>query len=201
MAQVKCKNGHYYNNEIYPQCPYCDDVPPLNQDSTPSVSPYLKTTIAKILAALTVIIALGSFVYANSKEQLLNETQQELKQKSKTLKDDKVNFDSAKRTLNLINSVYGYGSKDFYADTPVLVLNVGGTSKDITVKCNYKHESFIKLDGFTKSTFNSGLSKDIKAEWVGDKIRVTPGSTKGFNIIHVFSEDNTDSFDILVLVK
>ena len=203
MPQVKCKHGHYYNDEIYASCPYCNDpdIHIYDDDNNDDKDFKQKKTVVKVIAILSVLMALISFGYIDSKENKLDETRQELQKKSQILKDNAENFSDAKRNLNLIKSVYGYGSKDFYSETPVVVLIADGYSKDIDIKCNYENESFIKLDAFTKSAFNSGLSKDIKAEWVNNKIRVTPGSTEGFNIIHVLSKDSNDSFDILVLVK
>ena len=207
MAQVQCKKGHYYNDEIYPKCPYCDGDDGSNDDADNNSK---KGVIVKILAALAVVLALGSFAYANSKETKLEETRKEFQTKSAELdskKKELADKDIDPRTINsyyrFFNAVFGYGSEKFYAETPILVLEAGGAAKDIVIKCDYEKEkeSFIAMGGFTKEEFNSGLLDDIQAEWINNNIRVTPGSKKGFNVIHVLIEGHEESFDVLVIVK
>lgn len=207
MAQVRCRNGHYYNNEIYQECPYCPSDPNPDPDPNPSTK---KPIIIKVLTALSVILALGSFVYASQASRNFNEVQQVLQKKSNELDAEKKKFEDKKldpKTINafyrFFNSVFGYGSEKFYTDTPILVLETGGASKDINIHCDYDQTmSFIEMDAFTNDSFNSGLAKDIKTDWVNHNIRVTPGYTKGFNIIHVFfNEELNVSFDVLVIVK
>lgn len=210
MAQIKCKKGHHYNNEIYNECPYCKENLPAFEgtslETIPSQSHH-KELVIKILAVISVIIAGTSFFFANFQRQELAKLKQDilenkpiLDEMEKEVKIDGSKRNNEKKILETFKSAFGQGSKEFYAELPVVVLEAGGSSKWLEINGNSK-SVFIVMDYIVEENFKSGWSTDIQAEWTGNSVKITPGKDRGYNLIHFYNKENNDTFDVLVVVK
>ena len=208
MSQVQCPQGHFYNNEIYSECPYCHGgggdpppPPPINDN---------KWLVIKILSIVLAVVAVGSFVHVQSlKSELLslknelNTVTRDYDAKTKELNTKGSVLNISKNAHALFKSLFGSDGQDLYVDTPILVLESGGSSKILQLhrKSDKADKTWFNLlHNYTKNDFTSECCNDIEADWENGNIKVTSGSTKGFNILHVF-DSNGKSFDVLIIVK
>ena len=205
MAQIKCPKGHYYNDKLYKQCPYCEaGMETISEPPPPEPKKISKLNVAAVAA---LIIAVASFALVHAKEKDLQAVNLERQAKEASLKklvneldEDGTELNKVKEVSELINSIYGYGSEEFHANIPVLIFDAGGESKNLSISGNYQ-KTFCVMNYFVNENFTSGWCNDITAEWVGDDVKITPGSAKGYNIIHFFNSANDETFDVLVIVK
>lgn len=210
MSQVQCPQGHFYNNEIYSECPYCHGAG--GGDNPPPPSPpenNNKWLVIKILSIIMAVVAIGSFVYVQSLESELLSLKNELKTvtrdydaKTKELNTNGSVLNISKKAHTFFKSLFGSDGQDFYMDTPILVLESGGSSKTLQLhrKAIADNTWLNLLHNYTKGDFTSGCCNDVEADWENGNIKVTSGSAKGFNILHVF-DSNGKSFDVLIIVK
>ena len=221
MAQVRCngkkdkeKQKHYFNKDLYKVCPICgSDIETENdnnnkEEKTEQFSP--KREWLKALSIVLVFIAIGSFFYVQSLESKLLSTKSDLDKitieydtKTKELNTKGSVLNISKNAHALFKSLFGSDGQDLYVDTPILVLESGGSSKILQLhrKSDKADKTWLNLlHNYTKNDFTSECCNDIEADLENGNIKVTSGSTKGFNILHVF-DSNGKSFDVLIIVK
>lgn len=212
MSQVQCPNGHFYNNDLYTSCPYCSQTSTPPMPPTPPPQPFPKqdqgSSAIKIISFVSAIIAVGTFFYAQSRESELSDAKNRLYQVTQDYDAKTTELSTKGSTLNLSNRanklfkrLFGNGGENFHSDVPILVLESGGDAKSFIVyDNNSKDTKFNLLHNYTKNNFTSGCCTDIKAEWKNNNIQITPGSMRGFNIVHVF-DNSGKSFDVLIIVQ
>ena len=149
-------------------------------------------------------MAFVSFIYGNSLEIKISAAGHKVVLEKRNKKADTAGSDlSNALTLRyILTSTFGTASDKFYTDTSVLILDANGASRSFYVfnPNNYK-EFFHEMHNYTKDAFTASCSKDIKSERVNSSIKFTPNVIKGFNILHVFNEKETEPFDVLIIVK
>lgn len=189
---TKCKNGHLYDAEVNESCPYCSSVvePP-----PPPPPPAPKSKLPWIVAGAAIVATL--FCFSNWKDA---ESKLEDYNKMKT----------AGKLLKTVIGPFGTGSSAFKAEIPVLILDRDGKTDSISFSkpdsssstCRFLSDS-INWTGNngTSSKWSSSLCDDIKMEWKGTDLLVTPGHKTGYNIIHFWNSKDSTVFDVLVVVK
>lgn len=218
MAQIQCPKGHFYNNEIYKEgCPYCADGFSKFEDNNggdnsgnPDNYSNNINRVAQILSAFAIVMAVVSLFMINANKRELADIEQKNSEKHAELqkiiqeseKEGTIIYSAKFFTNEILNPIYGRAADNFYADSPVVILEADGSPKFLNISSDFSSRFFIELHKTLTEDFTDGWCKDINAEWIeSGKVKITPGSTAGYNIIHFFSKENNLSFDILVIVR
>ncbi len=217
MAQIRCPNGHFYNNELYDKCPYCKTVP-LDPPSD-SKMPWLVTGVAALIAVFCFVQTGNAQKELDQINRSLSETHQQLddatdklSEVSKRIDDKNESADIAGKIINLFRATYGHGSDSFYADTPMVILKAGGEARKFTVYFNPNGKGGtvqpVTIDRAIDARCLSKWCSDISCQWSSEAwsdhkkdFFVTPGKTRGYNIIHFMNDADNNSFDVLIIVK
>ena len=230
MAQIKCPNGHFYNNAIYNRCPYCSEdavnpaptpppPPPEPPSNSKSKMPWIVTGMAALMAVFCFVRTSDAQKELALVEQSVFETNRQtddaadkLSEISKRLDDQSGSTKIAAQMIELMRRTYGRASDSFYASSPMIILKAGGKARKLNVYFNPNGKSgsakCATLDRAVDARCLNRWSRDIDVNWSGDAwndhkkdIIITPGKTRGYNIIHFFNDVTNDSFDVLVVVK
>ena len=192
MAQIKCKHGHYYNDEIYSSCPYCADKIPVSEEKTDfeernavqENTDLKEKSNLKIFAVIAAILAVASFFLPQQNQAKLTQIRREYFEKK-----------AAYEEFVAVASAFGRGPEEFYSDVPFLTLDANGSAKSFST-----HGDFIKIMN-RSAAVTEELKTYFSYEWVGDDVKITPGANKGLNFIHFTNKKNKDIFDVLVIIK
>lgn len=97
-----------------------------------------------------------------------------------------------------LDKIFGKASQTFYADKPVLFLKSGGDTGFISIYLNKKRN--VKI-------YATSTSEDMKValgEWTIHNWRdyiITPPNNPGYYTIHFANNQDSENFDVLVVVK
>lgn len=108
-------------------------------------------------------------------------------------RNDMVQLQMELDKLGGIQNLYGYGSANYYAEESVVVLRES-ESKEITIYAN--------LAGtYYKRSSSSGITSEWSKAWSAHRTQVTiTGNSAGYYTIQFTNDQNSDSFDVLVIV-
>lgn len=192
MAQIKCPNGHFYNDAIYNKCPYCssDDVdppllppppspPPPPPSSSESKTPWIVTGIAALIAAFCFVQTSNAQKELAQVEQYVTEINQQtddaadkLSEISKRLDDQSGSTKLAAQMIELMRRTYGRASDSFYASSPMVILKAGGEARKLNVHFNPTGNGgsakFMTLDYAVDARCLNRWSRDIDVNWSSD---------------------------------
>ena len=146
MAQIKCPNGHFYNDELYNQCPYCQSSSPLPPPPPPPIPPSPDNKIPWVVTGVAALIAAFCFVQSNDAQRELdqinssliethknlNETEGKLSELAQELDSANSSADVHKKFIGMMRNTYGHGSDSFHASSPMLILKAGGETQKLT---------------------------------------------------------------------
>ena len=182
-----------------------------------------QSKIPWIAAAFAVSTAIFSFNNLQSTQQTLAQVQQQFSEASAQVDEankqvheaaDSLEYNNrlekvAQLIIKGLNDSFGQGTKAYYPDKKILLLNANGEPDKITVRCTLDGTSSFRFlgDEFNDDKFGTRWSRDLKAQWNSKKFKdgkadliITPGSSRGYNIIHFFNEKHSDAFDVLIIV-
>ena len=140
-----------------------------------------------ILIIVVGIIAAGFFFNSN------NTLEKEIAAAEKV----KAVSDKQLEIYSNIDSHYGYSSREFYSNKPIVVLNGSGATEVIRIYFEQKNEGYITYIYH---------STDVEGKWgtVDDKwspLALTSKIAKGCRLFGFTNSVNDETFEVLVIVK
>lgn len=117
------------------------------------------------------------------------ELEEELEEKLEKAEEELESFGT-------LTDLFGYGSETYYAKTPVLVLEAGGSDGKIPI--------YFGKNGTVRF---SRSSEDIVSRWSSEwednwtDVLVTPSDSAGCYTIHFTNDEDSAQFDVLVVVR
>ena len=144
----------------------------------------------------------------DSAKQELQEIKQQLEEANRSSDQKSQNRKLTESIFETLRESFGYASDAYYADSRIVLLEAGGEPEKFVVHFNKSGGAiFNMLSKDTKdSNFKVKLSRDVTGKWSSKfhnneaDFEVTPGKTRGYNIIHFSNDVDSDSFDVLVFV-
>ncbi len=176
-----------------------------------------------IAAALAIIAAIACFCNMNKTQTQLSAAREKLSiavdlldDKDKKLHNaaDSLDYNekleaTAKFMLEAVHDTFGRASDSFYSESGILLLQVGGKPEKFVVHSTVKGNVYFKLlgDDGNDLQYKTRWSRDTKGRWLSTQFKngladfqVTPGNSRGYNIIHFSNDANKETFDVLVIV-
>lgn len=159
-------------------------------ENNPSPSNPPSNQKALLAAGLSIILAICGFAYMKTADDRCQKIKQEISSVQKQVSDHEY-----------IEQYYGHGSSEYYAEIPILVLEKNGGTGNIPVYWSGWEDSNSKFDVETHQP------NEISVKWSDEvknhrcELTVTAGSKEGAYPIHFSNKKDSDSFDVLVVVK
>lgn len=91
-----------------------------------------------------------------------------------------------------LRGLYGYGSETYFAEQSVIVLQKGESREAVI---------YFGLSGTLSMAAESGVTSEWSREWSDNRTRITiTGDSAGYSTIRFTNDQNSDSFEILIIV-
>lgn len=212
----RCPKGHLYDSDTNDSCPYCN--PPSTQKRCPNDQSYDSNQnephtrfnhltffhssrfswIVAGVCALTSIFFFTNWMNANARyERAWSDLHKELKKSEEKL-------EMKEQILAEINRHYGYGSSSYYAAKPVVILDINGSSEFLPIYCDLSVDIYRSIyDAATMRENYTAIKAEWRRKWENhwDGLTIVPGGRRGFYIIRFSDQNNSTTFDVLVIVK
>lgn len=191
MANMKECSGsgrHMFDTDQHSTCPVCG-APPVtgmnNISNKKSKLPWIIAIIAILIAAAT-----ASF---------MQKAQEQVKVQTEKYNELNKNYNSYRNKYADFEKTFGFGSNDYRASLPVVVLDAGGSSKEFYIYAIEKYHE----KAWLKESNGDRFSADWNGKWNDNwkKVIVAPKNYRGFYTIRFWNKLDTTAFNVLVIVK